>query len=117
MFELRRITAFVGTAAAATALGLTAVTTASTAMASSMASSTDDTFISVITEEGIEPPPAKEATGVAHDVCTMLDDGADLYDAVSSVSEFTELAVEPSAFFVGASIASYCPEYKGLIDA
>jgi hypothetical protein len=71
----------------------------------------------VITEQGIEPPSAEEAIGVANDVCMVLDDGGDLIDAVSAVSDYTELDFEDSAFFVGASIASYCPEHEALIDA
>jgi hypothetical protein len=113
MFELRHVTAFVGTAAAATALGLAAIATAGTAAASA----TDDMFIDVITEEGIQPPSNAEAIGVAHDVCAMIDGGSDLYDAITSVSEITELDVESSGFFVGASIATYCPEHEGMIPA
>ena len=80
------------------------------------ASTVDDTFISVISDEGIEAPSAKEAIGVAEDVCTILDKGGDLLDAVSAVADYTELDFEDSAFFVGASIASYCPEHKAVID-
>ena len=106
-----RITTFVGTAAATAALGLAAF--ASTGVAS--AGTVDDTFITVITEQGIEPPSAKEAIGVAHDVCVVFDEGGDLLDAVSAVSDYTELGTEDSAFFVGASIATYCPEHEAAI--
>ena len=106
-----RLTTFIGTAAAASALGLAAL--ASTGVAS--AGTVDDTFITVITDQGIKPPSTKEAIGVARDVCTVLDKGGDLVDAVSAVSEYTELEMEDSAFFVGASIATYCPEHEGLI--
>jgi hypothetical protein len=106
-----RITTFVGTAAATAALGLAAF--ASTGVAS--AGTVDDTFITVITEQGIEPPSAKEAVGVAHDVCVVFDNGGDLLDAVSAVSDYTELGTEDSAFFVGASIATYCPEHEAAI--
>jgi len=49
-------------------------------------------------------------------VCTILDKGGDLLDAVSAVADYTDLEFEDSAFFVGASIASYCPEHKAVID-
>ena len=107
-----RLTTLIGTAAAASALGLAALT--STAVAS--ASTIDDTFITVITDEGIQPPSTREAISVAHDVCSVLNEGGDLVDAVSSVSNYTDLETEDAAFFVGASIATYCPEHEGLID-
>ena len=76
---VRRFTTFVGAAAAASSLGLAALASAATAGAGTV----DDTFISVITDQGIEPPSAGEAISVAHDVCTVIDDGGDLVDAIS----------------------------------
>ena len=110
---VRRIATFVGTAAAATGLGLAALASAATAGATVA----DDTFITVITDQGIEPPSTEEAIGVAHDVCAVIDDGGDLVDAITEVFDYTELDFEDSAFFVGASIATYCPEHEGLIDS
>jgi hypothetical protein len=107
-----RITAFVGTAVAASALGLAAL---SSAGAASAATSADDTFISVISDQGIKPPSAKEAIGVAHDVCVVMNKGGDLVDAVSAVAGYTKLQSEDAAFFVGASIAAYCPQYEDMI--
>jgi hypothetical protein len=53
---------------------------------------------------------------VALDVCTMFDHGQSLYDAVEEVSQFTELGTEDSAFFVGAAVATYCPEHDAAIS-
>jgi uncharacterized protein DUF732 len=106
-----RFTTFVGSAAATAALGLAAFASAGVASAGSV----DDTFITVITAQGIKPPSTKEAIGVAHDVCTVLDEGGDLVDAVTAVSDYTELEMEDSAFLVGASVASYCPEHGAAI--
>ena len=108
---MNRLTTIIGTAVATSALGLAAL--ASTGVAS--ASTVDDTFISVITDEGIKAPSAKEAIGVAEDVCSILDNGGDLLDAVSAVADYTDLEFEDSAFYVGASIASYCPEHADVI--
>jgi hypothetical protein len=108
MPALRHLTAFIGTAAAASALGLAALVSAGSAGATS----TDDIFISVLADEGIQAPSTDEAVSVALDVCTVFDDGGDLYDAVNEVSEYTELNTDDSAFFVGASVASYCPEHE-----
>jgi hypothetical protein len=111
MLARRTLTAFVGTAVAASALGLAGLASAGVASAASM----DDTFISVLSDEGIVPPSKKEAISLAHDVCVMFDDGSDLVGAVGAVSDYTELEMEDSAFFVGASIATYCPEHEGVI--
>jgi len=111
MPTVRNITAFVGTAAAASAFGLAALMGAGTAGASSI----DDTFISVLEDEGIEAPSAAEAISVGHEVCVMIDEGSDLVDAVTAVSDATGLEMEDSAFIVGASVASYCPEHESMI--
>jgi Protein of unknown function (DUF732) len=111
MPALRHFTALVGTAAAASALGLAALVTAGTAGAGSV----DDTFMSVLADEGIEAPSTVEAVSAAHGVCMVFDDGLTLVDAVSAVSDVTGLSMESSAFFVGASVATYCPEHEGAI--
>jgi hypothetical protein len=113
MPTLRHFTAFVGAAAVASTLGLTALASAGIASAGSV----DDTFISVLRDEGIMPPSAKEAISTAHAVCAVLDDGMSLVDGVSAVSDHTGLEFEDAAFFVGASVASYCPEHEELIGA
>jgi hypothetical protein len=110
---VRRFATFAGTAAVAASLGLAALASAATAGATVA----DDTFITVITDQGIEPPSADEAIGVALDVCSVIDDGGDLLEAVTQVSDYTELEFEDSAFFVGAAIATYCPEHEGMLDS
>jgi len=45
----------------------------------------------------------------------MFDKGDSLYDAVNSVSTTTDLVQEDSAFFVGASVATYCPEHEAAL--
>jgi hypothetical protein len=110
---LRHFTAFFGAAAVASTLGLAALASAGVASAGSL----DDTFVSVLRDEGIVPPSAKEAISTAHAVCAVCDDGLSLIDAVSAVSDTTGLEMEDAAFFVGASVASYCPEHEELIGA
>lgn len=114
MPTLRTFTAFAGTAAAASAFALAALVAAGTAGAT-VITPTDDTFISVISEAGIEPPSLEEAIATAYDVCIVFDEGGDLVDAVTAVSDYTGLEMEDSAFFVGASVASYCPEYESVV--
>jgi hypothetical protein len=108
MPTIRHLTAFVGAAAAASTLGIAALVSAGSAGATT----TDDMFVSVLADEGIEPPSTEEAVSLAFDVCAMFDEGQSLYDTVGSVSDVTDLATEDSAFFVGASVATYCPEHE-----
>jgi hypothetical protein len=111
MTVLRQFTVLVSTAAAASALGIAALVGAGTAGASA----TDDTFMTVLADEGIQAPSTEEAVSTALDVCAMFDEGKDLYDAVSAVSDYTELEMDDSAYFVGASIGTYCPEHEDVI--
>jgi hypothetical protein len=113
MPTLRQFTAFVGAAAVASTLGLAALAAAGVASAGSV----DDTFITVLREEGIVPLSAREAISTGHAVCAVFDEGLSLTDAVSAVSDTTGLEMEDAAFFVGASVASYCPEHEELIGA
>ena len=110
MITVRLLTAL-GTAAAASTLGLAALFSAGAAGASS----TDEMFMSVLADQGIQAPSRSEAVSTAHDVCSVFDGGGDVYDAVSAVSKYTELEAEDSAFFVGASVATYCPEHQAAI--
>jgi hypothetical protein len=113
MPTLRHFTAFVGAAAVASTLGLAALASAGVASASSA----DDTFVSVLRDEGIVAPSAREAISTGHAVCAVFDEGLSLIDAVSAVSDITGLEMEDAAFFVGASVATYCPEHEELIGA
>ena len=112
MPTLRHLTAAIAAAAAASSLGIAALVGAGMAGATT---TTDDMFVSVLTDEGIQPPSTEEAVSLAYDVCVMFDQGQSLYDAVGSVSDTTDLVQEDSAFFVGAAVATYCPEHEAAL--
>ena len=107
----RHLTAAIGAAAVASSLGIAALVSTSIAGATT----TDDMFVSVLEDEGIQPPSTQEAVSLAADVCKMFDKGQSLYDAVESVASTTKLTEEDSAFFVGASVATYCPEHDAAL--
>jgi hypothetical protein len=111
MPTFRHLTAAIAAAAAASSLGIAALVGAGMAGATT----TDDMFVSVLTDEGIQPPSTQEAVSLAYDVCVMFDQGQSLYDAVGSVSDTTDLVQEDSAFFVGAAVATYCPEHEAAL--
>ncbi len=107
MYASHRFAKFAATALVAGGLGLAAVATAGTAGA---ISSTDDTFISEISAEGITFDSKREVISVAHDVCFALDEGADPVDLGMELLEATDLTTDQAAVFVLASVDSYCPE-------
>ena len=111
MPTFRHLTAFIGAAAVTSTLGIAALVSAGAAVATT----TDDAFVSVLADEGITPPSTKDAVSLAFDVCSMFDKGQSLYDAVGSVSTTTDLVQEDSAFFVGAAVATYCPEHEAAL--
>ena len=113
MFASHRITKFAGSALVAGALGLAAVATAGTAGA---VSSTDDAFLTEITNEGISYDTPKAAISNAHYVCGALDDGADPVDLGQEILDNTDLTTHQAAVFVVASVNAYCPEYTGYFE-
>ena len=107
MYASHRFAKFAASAFVAGGLGLAAVATAGTAGA---ISSTDDTFLSEITAEGITFDSKRAVISVAHDVCFALDDGADPVDLGMELLENTDLTTDQAAVFLLASVDSYCPE-------
>lgn len=110
-FTSRRFPAIATTAVAAAALGVAALGTATTAGATTI----DDSFINVISDQGIaftSPAAAVEAGLV---VCGLVDDGATPLEAAEVVYQESGLGHRNAGFFVGASIATFCPEYGDLI--
>ena len=108
-----RFAKFAGIALVAGALGLAAVATAGTAGA---ISSTDDTFLSEITAEGISYDSAKDAIYAAHDVCFAIDEGSDPVDLGMEILENTDLTTDQVAVFVVSSVDNYCPEHGALFE-
>jgi hypothetical protein len=113
MFASNRLTKFAGTALVACAFGLAAVTNAGTAGA---VSSTDDTFLTEISSEGISYDTPKAAIQNAHYVCSALDDGADPADLGLEILDNTDLTTHQAAVFVVSAVNAYCPEYTGYFE-
>ena len=109
----RRVAAVAGTAAATAAFGLAALGAAATATATA----SDATFIDVISEQGIGFTSPDAAVDAGLVVCSLVDDGAVPLEAAEIVYQESGLSRDNAAFFVGASIATFCPEYGFLIDA
>ncbi len=113
MFATHRVTKFAATAIAATGLGLAAFAGAGTAGA---LSSTDDEFLSNISDEGIAYDSPRTAVSNARiRVRIAIDDGADPLDLGDEILANTDLTMHQAAVFVVESVFNYCPEHTALL--
>ena len=103
-----------GKASTVCAVLLSAAAPLSAAPAS--ADGTDDAFIAALENYGIDVSNRDNAIAIGHDVCTSLDNGRDSSHLVLDVVYDTHLPAKKAAYFVGVSVAAYCPQYKGTLD-
>ena len=85
--------------------------------ASASADPADDAFIASLANYGIEVRDSDTAIAMAHRVCTGFDNNANASVLAMKVKHDTELSMKESSYFVGLSVAAYCPQYRGLIDS
>ncbi|ORV62238.1 hypothetical protein AWC03_07535 [Mycobacterium europaeum] len=87
--------------------------------ASASADPADDAFIAALENYGIAVDDPGTTIAHGHAVCTGLDRGQDSSVLALKVMKDTQLNVSTrrqAGFFVGASVASYCPQYRGCVD-
>jgi hypothetical protein len=113
MFATHRIARTAATAVAAAGLGLAAF--AGAGNASAFTSSSDDAFLSAISDEGISYDSPKAAVSNAHYVCGAIDDGADPLDLGDEILSNTDLSTHQAAVFVVESVFNYCPEHTSKL--
>lgn len=80
---------------------------------------TDDAFIAALENYGIDASNRDTAIAHAHGVCAALDRGQDTSVIALKVMKDPEVKVSTkrqAGFFVGDSVASYCPQYRGSVD-
>jgi len=87
------------------------------AAATAHADTNDGKFLAVLKSEGItdhvSPAHAIEA---AHTVCQKLDAGETPSQVAADVLNSSSMPAYHSGYFVGASIDTYCPQYKSKIS-
>ena len=76
----------------------------------------EDLFVDVLEDEGFSGTKI-EMVDVAHDICGLFDDGVTFEDLLfyANTSIQTVAEAHDFGFFVGASIAAFCPEYESQI--
>ncbi|ORA07725.1 DUF732 domain-containing protein [Mycobacterium arosiense] len=80
------------------------------------ADGSDDAFIAGLSKGGITMPDNGDAIAKARAVCTGIAANPNASILAIQLARQTDLSVRQSAYFVGLSIATYCPQYKEDID-
>jgi opacity protein-like surface antigen len=76
------------------------------------ADAVDNVFVTAVKAKGIDFPSAQAAIVAGHEVCDELDLGKQKSDVVNEVMTNSNLDGYRAGFFVGASVAAYCPRYR-----
>ena len=80
------------------------------------ADETDDAFIAALENYGIDVNDHTAAITMGHNVCAALDNGHDESFLELDVIHDTNLSARQAGYFVGVSVAAYCPQYIGTLD-
>lgn len=75
------------------------------------ADAVDDTFLSALRAKGINFASPQAAIIAGHEVCDELDLGRQSSDVANDVTKNSNLDGYHSGFFVGVSIAAFCPRH------
>jgi uncharacterized protein DUF732 len=99
---------------AACAILLSAAALLSAAPAS--ADPLDDAFVAALSKNGIAMSDRNTAVSMAHTVCAGFDRGEPSTAVAMGIVKDTQLNPKQAGYFVGVSVAAYCPQYKGKTD-
>jgi hypothetical protein len=69
-------------------------------------------FHGALSSRGIIFASRQAATAAGHEVCNELDQGQQASDVANTVMTQTNLDGYHAGFFVGASIAAFCPRHS-----
>ena len=75
------------------------------------ADAVDDTFLSALKSKGINFASPQAAIIAGHEVCDELDLGRQPSDVASDVQKNSNLDGYHAGFFIGVSIAAFCPRH------
>ena len=72
----------------------------------------DSNFLGALSSRGITFTSRQAAIAAAHEVCSELDQGRQASDVANDVMTQTNLDGYHAGFFVGVSIAAFCPRHS-----
>ncbi len=73
----------------------------------------DNAFLAAVKIKGISFASPQAAIIAGHEVCDELDLGKQKSDVANEVMTNSQMDGYHAGFFVGASVAAYCPRYHG----
>lgn len=77
------------------------------------ADAVDGNFVNALNSRGITFASSQAAIIAAHEVCDELDSGRASSDVANDVMQQSSLDGYHAGFFVGVSIAAFCPRHAG----
>jgi len=77
---------------------------------------TDVAFVAALAKEGIVVTDHNTAIAIAHTVCAGFDKNELSSVVAMRVMKDADLSLKQASYFVGVSVAAYCPQYKGSTD-
>jgi hypothetical protein len=75
------------------------------------ADAVDDAFLNAVRSKGINFASPQAAIVAGHEVCDELDLGRQKSDVATDVTNSSNLDGYHAGFFVGVSVAAYCPRH------
>lgn len=84
--------------------------------ASASADDTDDAFLAALQQHGIVFANRDATITAGHSVCAGLDLGKSPTLVILTVRKNTNLSAHTAAYFFGAAVMSYCPQYTKEVD-
>lgn len=76
----------------------------------------DDAFIAALQQHGIAYTNRDATAAAGRGVCDWLDQGLSPAVIILTVRKRTNLSAHTAAYFFGAAVTSYCPQYSSDID-
>ena len=76
----------------------------------------DDAFVAALAKNEISMSDRNTAVSMAHSVCAGFDKREASTALAMGIVKDTDLSPKQAGYFVGVSVAAYCPQYKGNTD-
>jgi Protein of unknown function (DUF732) len=105
-----------GPAKWSTACGVALAAAALFGAAPASADPIDDAFIAALAKNGISMSDRNTAVTMGHTVCAGFDKGEASTAVAMGIVKETPLSPKQAGYFVGVSVAAYCPQYRGKTD-
>ncbi len=86
---------------------------AAVASPAARADAVDNAFVTAVKNKGIQFASPQAAIVAGHEVCDELDLGKQKSDIANEVMTNSNLDGYRAGYFIGASVAAYCPRYRG----